>query len=99
LLIEFCAGGAVDNIMLELDKNLSEIQIQFVIGELLEALVYLHDTCYIIHRDIKAGNVLLTENGQIKLADFGVSAKNQNPLQRRDTFIGTPYWYVVVKIK
>jgi serine/threonine protein kinase len=78
--------------MSELDKNLNESQIKFVISELLDSLVYLHETCYIIHRDIKAGNVLLTENGQIKLADFGVSAKNTNQLQRRDTFIGTPYW-------
>ena len=78
--------------MLELDKHLSETQIQYVISELLEALVYLHETCFIIHRDIKAGNILLTETGQIKLADFGVSAKNHSPLQRRDTFIGTPYW-------
>lgn len=91
-MIEFCAGGAVDNIMLELDKSLNEAQIKFVVCEMLEALVYLHETCYIIHRDIKAGNILLTETGQIKLADFGVSAKNTNQLQRRDTFIGTPYW-------
>jgi STE20-like kinase len=79
--------------MSKLDKNLNESQIKFIISELLEALVYLHETCYVMHRDIKAGNILLTETGHIKLADFGVSAKNKTQLQRRNTFIGTPYWY------
>ena len=54
--------------MAKLDKNLNESQIKFIISELLEALVYLHETCYIIHRDIKAGNILLTENGYIKIS-------------------------------
>ena len=105
MLIEFCSGGAVDSLMLDLDKALSEPQIQFVVRETLEALVYLHDECFVIHRDMKAGNILLTESGAVKLADFGVSAKNSAPpsgggggggggggLQRRYSFIGTPYW-------
>ena len=92
MLIEFCSGGAVDTLMFDLDKSLSEPQIQYVIRETLEALIYLHDNCYVIHRDMKAGNILLTESGQVKLADFGVSAKNTSSLQRRYSFIGTPYW-------
>ncbi|XP_062284082.1 STE20-like kinase b [Scomber scombrus] len=91
ILIEFCAGGAVDAIMLELERALTEPQIRVVCKQTLQALVYLHDN-KIIHRDLKAGNILLTLNGDVKLADFGVSAKNTKTLQRRDSFIGTPYW-------
>nr|XP_048715825.1 serine/threonine-protein kinase 10 isoform X3 [Caretta caretta] len=90
-MIEFCPGGAVDAVMLELDRGLTEPQIQVICRQMLEALVYLHSK-KIIHRDLKAGNVLLTQDGDIKLADFGVSAKNIKTLQRRDSFIGTPYW-------
>ncbi|XP_062243501.1 STE20-like kinase b [Platichthys flesus] len=91
ILIEFCAGGAVDAIMLELERPLTEPQIRVVCKQTLQALVYLHDN-NIIHRDLKAGNILLTLAGDVKLADFGVSARNTKTLQRRDSFIGTPYW-------
>lgn len=92
IIIEFCSGGAVDNLMFDLDKPLNEPQIQYVIRETLEALCYLHENCFVIHRDMKAGNILLTESGEVKLADFGVSAKNSSQIQRRYSFIGTPYW-------
>uniref|UniRef100_A0AAQ4QZ03 non-specific serine/threonine protein kinase n=1 Tax=Gasterosteus aculeatus aculeatus TaxID=481459 RepID=A0AAQ4QZ03_GASAC len=91
IMIEFCPGGAVDAIMLELDRGLTEPQIKVVCRQMLEALDYLH-SMKIIHRDLKAGNILLMLDGDIKLADFGVSAKNTKTLQRRDSFIGTPYW-------
>ncbi|XP_047199332.1 serine/threonine-protein kinase 10 [Hippoglossus stenolepis] len=91
IMIEFCPGGAVDATMLELDRCLTEPQIKVVCRQMLEALVYLH-SIKIIHRDLKAGNILLMLDGDIKLADFGVSAKNTKTLQRRDSFIGTPYW-------
>lgn len=91
ILIEFCAGGAVDAVMLELERPLTESQIQVVCKQTLDALNYLHDN-KIIHRDLKAGNILFTLDGDIKLADFGVSAKNTRTIQRRDSFIGTPYW-------
>ncbi|XP_027688704.2 serine/threonine-protein kinase 10 [Chelonia mydas] len=91
ILIEFCPGGAVDAAILELEKGLTEEQIQVACKQILLALQYLH-SCKIIHRDLKAGNVLLTLEGDVKLADFGVSAKNSQTLQRRTSFLGTPYW-------
>uniref|UniRef100_A0A665VVL7 non-specific serine/threonine protein kinase n=1 Tax=Echeneis naucrates TaxID=173247 RepID=A0A665VVL7_ECHNA len=75
----------------ELERPLTEPQIRVVCKQTLQALVYLHEN-KIIHRDLKAGNILFTLDGDVKLADFGVSAKNTKTLQRRDSFIGTPYW-------
>ncbi|XP_071946985.1 serine/threonine-protein kinase 10-like isoform X2 [Antedon mediterranea] len=91
MLLECCEGGALDDIMLELEKPLTEPQIRDICKSVLEGLTYLHDN-KIIHRDLKAGNILLTMDGKVKLADFGVSAKNTKTKQKRDTFIGTPYW-------
>ncbi|KAK2513080.1 hypothetical protein Q9233_015710 [Columba guinea] len=92
-----CWGGSIVSgrgsfaLPAELEKGLTEEQIQVVCKQLLLALRYLHGR-RIIHRDVKAGNVLLTLDGDVKLADFGVSAKNSSTVQRRVSFIGTPYW-------
>ncbi|XP_030752127.1 serine/threonine-protein kinase 10 isoform X2 [Sitophilus oryzae] len=91
LLIEYCDGGALDSIMAELEKPLTEPQIAYVCQNMSKGLHFLHKS-HVIHRDLKAGNVLLTMAGGVKLADFGVSAKNKSTLQKHDTFIGTPYW-------
>lgn len=91
MLIEYCDGGALDSIMVELEKPLTELQIAYVCKHMVTGLHHLHKN-KIIHRDLKAGNVLLTMYGGVKLADFGVSAKNKHTFQKHDTFIGTPYW-------
>ena len=91
MMLEFCAGGAIDNIMIELGKPLTEQQIAYVAHYVCDALIHLHAN-FVIHRDLKAGNILLTSNGTVKLADFGVSAK-MSKNERRLSFIGTPYWY------
>ncbi|KAL1490995.1 hypothetical protein ABEB36_011658 [Hypothenemus hampei] len=91
LLIEYCDGGALDSIMTELEKPLNEPQIAYVCQNMCKGLQFLHKS-HVIHRDLKAGNVLLTMAGGVKIADFGVSAKNKSTMQKHDTFIGTPYW-------
>jgi len=66
MYIEFCAGGAVDSIMLDLERNLSEPEIRCICRQMCEALEFLHRNT-VIHRDLKAGNVLLTADGCVKL--------------------------------
>lgn len=70
MLIEYCDGGALDSIMVELEKPLTEPQIAYVCKNMCEALSFLHSH-KVIHRDLKAGNVLLTMDGGVKLGKIG----------------------------
>ncbi|XP_042194401.1 serine/threonine-protein kinase TAO1 [Callorhinchus milii] len=86
LVMEYCLGSASD--LLEVHKKpLQEVEIAAITHGALQGLAYLHSH-NMIHRDIKAGNILLTEPGQVKLADFG-SASIVSPA---NSFVGTPYW-------
>ena len=69
MFIEYCGGGAIDSIMVELEKPLNEKQIRYVCHEMCEGLEFLHDN-KVIHRDLKAGNVLLTQEGDVKLGGY-----------------------------
>ena len=68
-----------------------EIQIAYVCRETLKGVNYLHQMGK-MHRDVKGANILLTEQGDVKLADFGVSAQITATMSKRKSFIGTPYW-------
>uniref|UniRef100_A0A673BJ61 non-specific serine/threonine protein kinase n=1 Tax=Sphaeramia orbicularis TaxID=375764 RepID=A0A673BJ61_9TELE len=86
LVMEYCLGSASD--LLEVHKKpLQELEIAAITHGALQGLAYLHSH-NMIHRDVKAGNILLTEPGQVKLADFG-SASIASPA---NSFVGTPYW-------
>ena len=89
--MEYCGGGGVLDIMRALKISLTEEQIAVVMKETLKALEYVHAQ-KLIHRDIKAANVLLNHKGQCKLADFGVSYIMDATMDKAKTILGTPYW-------
>ena len=91
IAMEFCGGGSCEAIYKALRTPLEEREIAVIIRESLMGLAFLHSMGK-MHRDIKAGNILLTENGGVKLADFGVSTQLTKTFSKRNTFIGTPYW-------
>ncbi|XP_044031981.1 TRAF2 and NCK interacting kinase b isoform X7 [Siniperca chuatsi] len=92
LVMEFCGAGSVTDLIKNTKGNsLKEEWIAYVCREILRGLTHLHQH-KVIHRDIKGQNVLLTENAEVKLVDFGVSAQLDRTVGRRNTFIGTPYW-------
>ncbi|NXD20752.1 M4K3 kinase, partial [Spelaeornis formosus] len=90
ICMEFCGGGSLQDIY-HVTGPLSEQQIAYVSRETLQGLYYLHSKGK-MHRDIKGANILLTDNGHVKLADFGVSAQITATIAKRKSFIGTPYW-------
>ena len=91
IAMEYCAGGSVGDIMKVSGKTLSEDDISIVMKYVLRGLSYLHSKRK-IHRDIKAGNILINEAGEAKLADFGVAGQLSNTLAKRNTIVGTPFW-------
>ncbi|KAJ3424488.1 sterile20-like kinase [Anaeramoeba flamelloides] len=91
IVMEYCGGGSVSDLCQILEKGLTEQQIAAIMYGSLEGLNYFHSNRK-IHRDIKGGNILLNDKGDVKLADFGVSAQLTKTMSKRNTFIGTPYW-------
>ena len=91
IIIEYCDGGSVLDLMRITERNLTEEQIASIITMVLNGLSFLHEQKK-IHRDIKAGNILLTREGFAKLGDFGVSAQLMHSFSKKVSKIGTPYW-------
>ncbi|KAL8167308.1 hypothetical protein V2J09_008807 [Rumex salicifolius] len=90
IIMEYMAGGSVAD-LLQSGPPLDEMSMSSILRDLLHAIDYLHSEGK-IHRDIKAANILLTESGDVKVADFGVSAQLTKTISRRKTFVGTPFW-------
>ncbi|EFA85850.1 putative protein serine/threonine kinase [Heterostelium album PN500] len=91
ILMDFCSLGSIRDIIESTEKTLNESQISFVVKNTLKGLIYLHNQ-NIIHRDIKAANILLTDQSEVKLADFGVSEKLSDFDDQSKEMIGTPLW-------
>ncbi|BHF80026.1 hypothetical protein SprV_0702315000 [Sparganum proliferum] len=92
LVMEYCGAGSVTDLVKSTrGQSLKEDWIAYISREILRGLSHLH-TNRVIHRDIKGQNVLLTDNADVKLVDFGVSAQLDRTIGKRSTFIGTPYW-------
>lgn len=89
IITDHCQGGSIRTLMKS--GRIEEKFIVVIIREVLAALTYIHKAD-IIHRDIKAANILMTNEGRVQLCDFGVAAQLAANHFKRNTFVGTPYW-------
>ncbi|VDO03466.1 unnamed protein product [Rodentolepis nana] len=91
ICMEFCGGYSMQDIYTNTRKPVDEDCIAFLSRETLRGIAYMHSQGK-IHRDIKGANILLCNDGAVKIADFGVAAQITHTIQRRNSLIGTPYW-------
>ncbi|KAJ5066054.1 sterile20-like kinase isoform b-related [Anaeramoeba ignava] len=90
IIMEYCSQGSIHDIMKKIRKPLTEEQTQAVLKSTIDGLSYLHSQ-KILHRDIKAGNIFVTDSGEIKLGDFGVS-KKLDEFNQTTSFVGSAFW-------
>ncbi|KAK6332825.1 hypothetical protein TWF696_002847 [Orbilia brochopaga] len=89
VIMDYCSGGSVRTLMKP--GRIMEKYLTIIVRETVSALNFIHKL-NIIHRDVKAANILVANDGRVQLCDFGVSAIMQNPHTKRSTFVGTPWW-------
>jgi serine/threonine-protein kinase 24/25/MST4 len=90
IVMEYLEAGSLLDIIKE-KGPLQEPFVAYIMKELLSALAYLHAERK-IHRDVKAGNILVAGDGSVKLADFGVTGQLTDSIDKRQTKVGTPFW-------
>jgi serine/threonine protein kinase len=92
IIMEMCSAGSAADVMKVIDRPFNEPAIAHIAAGTLQGLHYLHSVARKIHRDIKAGNLLVSDEGGVKLADFGVTGQLSDNYAKRHTVIGTPFW-------
>lgn len=97
IVMEYCGGGSCSD-LLKCHKRVSEDVAGYIIRSAMLGLQYLHAQRK-VHRDIKSANILLTNSGEVKLADFGVSGEMTMTQLKKHTFVGTPFWMAPEVIK
>ncbi|KAG7820234.1 hypothetical protein KL928_001671 [Ogataea angusta] len=90
IVMEYCGAGSCAD-FLKCFKKLDERVVAYILRDTVRGLEYLHSMNK-VHRDVKAANILVTDHGQIKLADFGVSGQLTETMNKKETFVGTPFW-------
>jgi serine/threonine protein kinase len=89
LILEYCASGSINDLMLAMDRTYTEIEIATIIKMVLKGLIIIHEK-NLIHRDVKGANILLSGDGYAKIGDFGVGVQLQEDFRKSKK--GSPYW-------
>lgn len=97
IMMEFVAGGSIHSLVKRFGRLPEELTVKYT-AQLVRGLRYLHEKA-IIHRDIKGANVLVSDDGTVKLADFGAAKRVLDPEQLQHTLAGTPYWMAPEVVK